>query len=75
MRSRGPGDVFAEVGRHPDDRPGIGAGRIGDQLAQMADIGGAELVLDDQHIVVGVGAAEEVEMDAEYLRERVGNLR
>jgi hypothetical protein len=44
--------LIAEVGRHPNDRGRIRAGRVRHQLTEMRVIRGRQLVLDDEDAVV-----------------------
>jgi hypothetical protein len=46
--------------RQPDNRSGVGAGRVGKELAEVAVVGRGELVLHDQDAVVGHVAAHQV---------------
>jgi hypothetical protein len=51
----------AEEGCDPDDGAGVGAGGVGDELSEVAVVGGGELVFHDEDAVVGEVAADDVE--------------
>jgi hypothetical protein len=77
--------LFTKSRRQPDNGPGVGAGRGGEELAEVAVVGIGELVLNDEDAVVGHVAAHQVqgepahrvlgggefEVEAECLGERV----
>jgi hypothetical protein len=46
--------LLPEVRRHPDDGGSFGPGRVREKLAKVPVIGRGELVLDNEHAVIGL---------------------